>query len=63
MPPRNGHVGETDEILPVVTRYIVVSPPGTEVTHIRIRIQRLSLLLRRRHAAISESSTLETEIH
>lgn len=63
MPPRNGHVGETDEILPVTARYIVIGPPGTEVTHIRIRIQHLPLLSRRRHAAVSESSTLEAEIH
>lgn len=62
MPPKNGHVGETDEILSVAA-YIVVDPPGTEVTHIRIRIQRLSLLSRRRHTAVSESSTLEAEIH
>jgi len=49
-----------DEILPVAIRYIVVDPSGTVVTHIRIRIQRLS---RRRHAAASESSTLGAEIH
>lgn len=63
MPPRNEYVGETDEILPVAARYIVVCPPETEVTYIRIRIQRLSLLSQRRHAAVSESSTLEAEIH
>lgn len=38
MPPRNGHVGEMDEILLVAACYIVVGPPETEVTHIRIRI-------------------------
>lgn len=63
MPPMNGHVDETDEILSVAARYIVVGPPRTEVTHIRIGIQRLSLLSRRRHTAVSESSILEAEIH
>jgi len=55
-----GHVGETDKILPVAARYIVVGPPETKVTHIRIRNQRLS---RRRHAAASEGLILEAEIH